>query len=270
MSGWIKFHRKILAWEWYDDSNTFRLFMHILLKSNHKERKYRGVLIGVGQLMTGQDLLAIETGLSRQQVRTSLKKLKSTNEITINSTSLGTIIQVIKYKDYQQSTNEATNDQPIVNQRPTNDQPTTNQRSTTNKNPKNPKNENNEIKTFELFWNLYNKKSSNRKMCMRKWSKLNETKRGLIMNHLVSYIKSTPDKEFRKNAETYLNQEHWLNEILQVEKKGRFPNNYDKDFERKLVGKDTQEYHAHLRSLGWTSTYHPVGGTTWRKLNKAV
>ena len=120
---------------------------------------------------------------------------------------------------------------------------------------------------FDIFWNLYNKKSSNRKMCQRKWSKLNETKRELIMNHLVSYVKSTPDKEFRKNAETYLNQEHWLNEILQVEKKGRFPNTYDKIFEQKLTGKDTQEYHTHLRSLGWTSNYHPVGGTTWRKKN---
>ena len=33
MSGWIKIHRKITEWEWYDDVNTFRLFMHLILKS---------------------------------------------------------------------------------------------------------------------------------------------------------------------------------------------------------------------------------------------
>lgn len=124
-----------------------------------------------------------------------------------------------------------------------------------------------EYKQFDVFWNLYDKKSSNKKMCQRKWIKFSEDKRAKIIHHLRAYVKSTPEKEFRKNAETYLNQEHWLNEILQVEKKGRFPNTYDKDFERKLVGKDTMEYHTHLKKLGWVSSYHPVAGTTWRKLN---
>jgi hypothetical protein len=39
MSGWIKIHRSILEWEWYEDTNTFRLFMHLILKANHKDRK---------------------------------------------------------------------------------------------------------------------------------------------------------------------------------------------------------------------------------------
>ena len=40
MSGWIKIHRQILEWEWYSDTNTFRVFLHLLLKANHKEKKY--------------------------------------------------------------------------------------------------------------------------------------------------------------------------------------------------------------------------------------
>lgn len=128
MSGWIKIHRKITDWEWYDDVNTFRLFMHLILKANHKARNYRGVNIELGCLMTGRELLSKETGLSIQQIRTCLERLKSTNEITIKSTKQGTIIQVLNYKKYQVSTNEITTEQPQSNQQ-----------VTTNKNLKNEK-----------------------------------------------------------------------------------------------------------------------------------
>jgi len=119
MSGWIKIHRKVLEWEWYDDANTFRLFVHLLLKANHKTKNYRGVRLTCGSIMTGRDLLASETGLSVQQVRTCLERLKSTNEITINSTKQGTIIQVVNYEKYQVSTNDSTAEQPTSNQQVT-------------------------------------------------------------------------------------------------------------------------------------------------------
>jgi hypothetical protein len=128
MSGWIKIHRKILEWEWYDDANTFRLFVHLLLKANHKDKNYKGQLVKVGSLLTGRELLSQQTGLSVRQVRTCLERLKSTNEVTIKSSKQGTIIEVVKYKNYQVMTNETTTG------RPTNDQQTT-----TNKNVKNEK-----------------------------------------------------------------------------------------------------------------------------------
>ena len=126
--GWIKIHRKILEWEWYDEPNTFRLFFHLLLKANHKSRNYRGVLIKEGQIMTGLNTLSDETGMSVQRVRTSLERLKSTNEITIKSSNKGTIIQIVKYGDYQLTTDK-----------PTNEQQTNNKPTTTNKNVKNEK-----------------------------------------------------------------------------------------------------------------------------------
>ena len=128
MSGWIKIHRQILEWELYDDANTFRLFVHLLLKANHKDKNYKGQLVKVGSLLTGRELLSQQTGLSVRQVRTCLERLKSTNEVTIKSSKQGTIIEVVKYKNYQVMTNETTTC------RPTNDQQTT-----TNKNVKNEK-----------------------------------------------------------------------------------------------------------------------------------
>lgn len=130
MSGWIKIHRQILEWEWYSDTNTFRVFLHLLLKANHKEKKYRGMDLKVGTIITSRDILAMETGLSVRQVRTSLDKLKTTNELTIKTSSQGTIIEVVNYAKYQLTTNET------ANERPSNDQQTT-----TNKNDKKEKNE---------------------------------------------------------------------------------------------------------------------------------
>lgn len=119
MEGWIKIHRKLSDWEWYDDANTFRLFIHLLLKANHKAKKYRGLNLKEGTVLTGRDLLAKELKLSSQQIRTSLSKLKSTNEITIKSNSLGSVIQIVKWLDYQVPTNKTTKEQPKSNQRAT-------------------------------------------------------------------------------------------------------------------------------------------------------
>jgi hypothetical protein len=117
--GFIQLHRSLLEWEWYDDNNTKILFLHCLLKANYKDKNYRGSSIKRGSFVTGRDVLAKELGLSVQQVRTSLTKLKSTNEITIKSSSQGTVIEVIKYNDYQEVTNKTTNEQPTSNQQVT-------------------------------------------------------------------------------------------------------------------------------------------------------
>ena len=117
--GWIKLHRQILNWEWYSDTNTFRLFLHLLLTANFKDQKYQGKLIKKGSLLTGRDKLSYETGLSVREVRTCFERLKSTNEIAIKSNSKGTEIQVVNYDKYQVETSETTNE------RPTNDQQTT-------------------------------------------------------------------------------------------------------------------------------------------------
>ena len=119
MKGYIQIHRQILEWEWFDDHNTFRLFMYLLLKANHKQRKYKGTTIKAGELVTGLSVLSQQTGLSVQQIRTSIKRLKSTNEITSVSTSQGTKIQVVNYLKYQLLTSELTNQQQTNNKRTT-------------------------------------------------------------------------------------------------------------------------------------------------------
>jgi len=115
-NSWVKLFRKFKEWGWYSDINVSRLFLHLLLSVNYEDKDWKGVVVKRGQVIVGVEDLGEQTGLSRQQTRTALTKLKSTNEITIKTTTKYTLITVNKYNDYQQITNNLTNEQPTDNQ----------------------------------------------------------------------------------------------------------------------------------------------------------
>ena len=108
----IKLYDKILQWEWYSDINTFRLFIHLLLKANYKDLKFEGQTILRGQLVTSLPKLASQTGLSVRQVRVSLDKLKMTGEVTGKSFNRYRVITVVKYDQYQ--SNDRQNDRQMT------------------------------------------------------------------------------------------------------------------------------------------------------------
>ena len=165
MSGWIKLHRKFCEWEWFKVSEMVHLFIYILLNANHENGKWRGIEIKRGQLLTGRKTLHEKTGISEQTIRTCLKKLEKTKELTINSTNQFSIITVCNYESYQE--NEYTTNQQ-TNQQLTSDQPATNQQLTTNKKNKkedNKKNDKNIImpfvsENFLLNWEKWKKYKS--------------------------------------------------------------------------------------------------------------
>ncbi|WP_372857564.1 hypothetical protein [Pseudoalteromonas sp.] len=65
---------------------------------------------------------------------------------------------------------------------------------------------------FSEFWDLYDKKVDSTK-CKAKFSKLNESEIDLLFTKLPAYIKSTPDKQYRKNPITWLNGKCWNDDI---------------------------------------------------------
>lgn len=135
--GWIKLHRKFNKWEWKSDPNMVALFVHLLLNANFEDSNWMGSLIRRGQIVTGRMSLAEKTGISQQSLRTCLKRLKSTNEITIKSTNHHSIITICNYDEYQtdeNTTNQQTNQQNI--QPSTSHQPAINQQLTTYKEEK--------------------------------------------------------------------------------------------------------------------------------------
>lgn len=106
MEGWIKLHRKMIEWEWYNDNNVKILFLHLLLTANHKDKKWQGITIRRGQKLTSIQNLSKETNLTEQQTRTALNKLKITGEITIQSTNRYSLVSIEKYNDYQDNDEE--------------------------------------------------------------------------------------------------------------------------------------------------------------------
>ena len=101
MTGYIKLFRQMTEWEWYKDANTKAVFLHLLLMANHAPARWRGIEIQRGQHLTSIKQLAKETGLTVQNVRTSLNHLKSTREVTWKVTSRWTLITVENYEKYQ-------------------------------------------------------------------------------------------------------------------------------------------------------------------------
>ena len=137
---YIKLFRKMLTWEWYGNTNTFRVFMHILLKAQHNPSRFEGHELGAGESVFGRKKWAKELGLSEQEVRTAIKHLKATGEITTKATK-----------------------------KKTNEQPTSNQRATTSKESKKVRNtttptieevrkyvaDNNLLIDADYFWKYY-------------------------------------------------------------------------------------------------------------------
>jgi DNA-binding transcriptional MerR regulator len=110
MSGWLKLHRSLLEWEWYDDLPCRVLFLHLLIKANYQDGRWHGKPIQAGQFVTSLAKLSEETGLSIQQIRTALSKLESTKEVTSEQQANFRIITITKWLDYQteqQASNKA-------------------------------------------------------------------------------------------------------------------------------------------------------------------
>jgi hypothetical protein len=67
---------------------------------------------------------------------------------------------------------------------------------------------------FEWFWNDYDKKVGDKQKLKKKWNKLTDIERQNAMNYIDLYKQSVPDKQFRKNPETFLNNKSWNDEII--------------------------------------------------------
>lgn len=69
---------------------------------------------------------------------------------------------------------------------------------------------------FEQFWDEYDKKVGKRSKIETKWNKLTNQQREAAIKHIPLYKLAQPDKRYRKNPETYLNNEAWNDEIIEA------------------------------------------------------
>ena len=232
--GFIKLHRKIIEWEWYSDVNVCRVFLHLLLTANFENKKWQGIDISRGQVITSLEKLGKSTTLTIQQVRTALNKLKSTHEITIKATKLHTFITLTNYNLYQDIIIEInTPNNTPDNNSSTNDQQRINKGATTTKEGK----EEEERKRmeeekklliesqFESFWQSYKaihtgkgvKKEANQSFLKAlKKSSFEEIELGL-----KNYMADCHSKNiYTKQVSVWLNKECWKGEYTQGKSNG--------------------------------------------------
>lgn len=114
--GWIKLHRKILDWEWYDDINTMRLWIHILLKVNSEPKIWHGIEIPAGTFITSYASLSDETGLTIDELRTAISKLERSKNITRRTTNKYQAITALQWEIYQSNPNETPSNSPDKSQ----------------------------------------------------------------------------------------------------------------------------------------------------------
>lgn len=124
-NGFVKLHRKMTEWGWYSDSNTFRVFMHLLLTAQYKDTEWLGYKIKAGQAIAGRKRLAEELGITEHQVRVALDHLKMTNEVAIKTTNKFSIVTIVNWEKYQindsdsDQQNGQQNGQQVANKWPT-------------------------------------------------------------------------------------------------------------------------------------------------------
>lgn len=99
--GWIKIHRKLLDWEWFDDAGTLQLFLHLLLTANYEEKRWRGQVIERGQVVTGLESLANQLKTTVKKVRIRLERLQKSQAIELQPTNKFTIVTICNYEEYQ-------------------------------------------------------------------------------------------------------------------------------------------------------------------------
>lgn len=227
--GWIKLHRSITSHWLYTEKRKFSKFEawnDILLNVNFLPAKtiIKGKLININR---GESIMSLETwgkrwSWDKSAVKRFLELLKKDNMIELKSETVTTRLTVCNYDTYQSKENEVdTQMKRRRNADETHVIPIEEEEE---------RKEEKENKSFDIFWNIYDKKIDTRK-CKDKFEKLSEKERLLILDVVQAYVNSQPDVKFRKNPLTWLNGKCWNDELENNVSLAPVKNDYKSYFE---------------------------------------
>lgn len=102
MAGWVKLHRSLLNWQWYEDHNATRLLIHLLISVNYQDKQWRGHTIKAGSMAFSWDTLSVAVGLTIKQCRRAMEKLESGQEVGRQRAGNFQLVTLIKWEELQQ------------------------------------------------------------------------------------------------------------------------------------------------------------------------
>ena len=209
--GYFPLWRKITDWGWYKDSNTKAVFLHLLLTANHKESHFLGHKILRGQCVHGIIELSKNLGLSISQIRTAIKHLKLTSEVTIHVTNRFSVYSLCNFNKYlpnsipNRKPDDNLYDKPIANQSQADDNPIA-----TSNNDNNIKNDKDIEVNFNLLWDIYPIKEgkkqafSHYKSALKEKNKHEDVKKALE-NYLIKVKTEGIQHKFILHGKTFFN-----------------------------------------------------------------
>ena len=202
-------------WDWYYDDLVKKVYDFCYRRAGYKDRNYQGTFLKKGSFVTSRSQMARELRISEQNVRTAIKKLVSTNDLTIKTSRKGTIITIENY-DWLTNINQRTN------HKVTNSQPTANQQVTSNNKEKKDNKEKNVVvgagapidysNDFLRFWNVYLKKREKYKEDTYKfWNDRKYTSKEVeqILYGARMYSEEMKGDKHMVYARTFLEDEIW-------------------------------------------------------------
>ena len=129
----------------------------MLLTANYEDKNWKGNKICRGQKVTSYQNLANELNMSMQNVRTAIKHLISTGEITSSQQAKYSLITIKNYDKFQEVTSNLTDNQQSANKELTSNQQATNNNGRKIRNKESKKDKNNNMD----FSNLINEFTQN-------------------------------------------------------------------------------------------------------------
>lgn len=103
--GFALLHRKIMDVPFYKDAEAAHLWVHLILKAKHAPEVVLTDLgekvVGRGQLLSGRNSLAFETGLKSDRVQYLLRKFNKLGMVSWISHGKFSVFTIVKYDDYQ-------------------------------------------------------------------------------------------------------------------------------------------------------------------------
>lgn len=210
---YIKISRRILDWEWWMDMNTTRVFIYMIIRANWKEGKFKGIDIPRGSFAASIASISDGTGLTNDEVRTAIKHLLKSGNITKQSTNKYTVFSVVGYDSYQDSSQSNPKQSPSYSQAIPNDRR---------------KKEGNNISLsdraregpmrFDEFWNAYPKKV-NMLNAQGEYTYVLETTAELSDDDLITAAKNYAEAcSINHTKDRYIkNPENWLKESVWID-----------------------------------------------------
>ena len=68
--------------------------------------------------------------------------------------------------------------------------------------------------SFDIFWDLYDKKVGDKEKLKKKWASLQDKDRSQIIDYIPKYKMIQPEKKFRKDPQTFFNNSSWNDELV--------------------------------------------------------